>query len=212
MDVSLDPQIEAELVARAKKQIRQRMQALRKGHSDAALAARNGRLVARLLESEPVQNARSVALFWPMDGRREVDLRALDSDLRCRGVRLFYPFMEALPEGGFATGFREVKQVAELSDQGHGFLEPVSDAYVATRGDVDLVLVPALAADTRGHRVGYGAGYYDATLSDVSPPAKSIIVIYQFQMMAELPTEPHDVPCSWVFTDESSYEAEQLKS
>lgn len=210
MDVSLDPKTHAELVARAKKQIRQRMKALRGGHTDATLRTRSERLVARLLEAAAVEHARSVALFWPMAGRGEVDLRPLDVELRGRGVRLFYPFMDPLPLGGFVTGFREVTSAEELQDRGRGFLEPSPDAPVADRGDVDVVLVPALAADLRGHRVGYGAGYYDATLSDVSPPATTIIVVYQFQMMAELPIEPHDVPCSWIFTDERSYSAERM--
>jgi 5-formyltetrahydrofolate cyclo-ligase len=212
MDVSLDPQVHAELVTRAKAQIRRRMRALRGGHTEVAIAARNSNLVARLVDSAPLRNARSVALFWPMEGRREVDLRPLDRELRARGTRIFYPFMDALPQGGFVTGFREVRAIAELQDRGRGFLEPTAAAPPAARGDIDVVVVPALAADLRGHRIGYGAGYYDATLPDVSPPATTMIVVYQFQLMAELPTEAHDVPCTWVVTDESSHEAEPAQT
>jgi 5-formyltetrahydrofolate cyclo-ligase len=206
MDVSLDPEMHAEMVTRAKKQIRARMKALRGGHSAASLRVRSDKIVERLLASESIKQAKSVASFWPMTEAKEIDLRGLDSELRERGVSLYYPFMDRLPDGGFKTGFRRTSSASDLKERGQRFFEPEPHSPVASSGDVDVVLVPALAADARGHRIGYGAGYYDATLSDVCPPARGLIVAYQFQMMAELPAEPHDVPCACVFTDTSTYE------
>jgi 5-formyltetrahydrofolate cyclo-ligase len=48
-------------------------------------------------------------------------------------------------------------------------------------------------------------GFYDATLPDVSPPATSVIVIYDFQLLGELPELEHDVACSCVVTDRRSF-------
>jgi 5-formyltetrahydrofolate cyclo-ligase len=61
--------------------------------------------------------------------------------------------------------------------------------------------VPALAATPDGHRLGYGKGFYDATLPDVCPPALAIAVVYSFQLLAELPVESHDHRCDLVATD-----------
>lgn len=205
MDVDLAPELQAELVHRAKKQIRARMRAVRGGHPSAALKERSRAIVERLLQHPSVVGARSVASFWPLAERGEVDLRALDENLRERGVILYYPFMEPLSDGGYSTGFRRTASKEDLVDRGQKFFEPSPDGEVARSGDVDVVIVPALAADVRGHRIGYGAGYYDATLADVCPPARSIIVAYQFQMLAELPVEGHDVACDFVVTDERSY-------
>jgi 5-formyltetrahydrofolate cyclo-ligase len=202
MDVPLDPELRQELVTRAKQQLRVRMKALRGGYPRGALAKRSALIVERLLETNEIQEAKSVASFWPMDARSEVDLRGLDTILRARGVSLFYPFMDPKPQGGHVTGFRASVKPEELLERGQRFAEPPAGAPVAGQGDIDVVLVPALSVDTRGHRLGYGAGYYDATLGDVCPPARSIVVAFHFQLMAELPTEPHDRACDAVVTDE----------
>ena len=85
--------------------------------------------------------------------------------------------------------------------RGQKFAEPPRDAKVASRGDVDVVLVPALAVSPEGHRLGQGVGFYDATLPDLAPPALTIIVGFSFQLLAELPLEPHDFECDAVVTD-----------
>ena len=99
------------------------------------------------------------------------------------------------------TGFRLTTPPSELVERGRGFHEPPPDAPEAQRGDIDLVVVPALAVAVTGHRIGYGAGYYDATLPDVRPPALAVIVAFDFQLLAELPSEADDVACDLVVTD-----------
>jgi 5-formyltetrahydrofolate cyclo-ligase len=137
-----------------------------------------------------------------MEGKGEVDLRVFDEVLRQRGVSLYYPFIDRLAPGRSRTGFRKTISVESLADRGARFFEPPADAPEAQRGEIQAVIVPALAADAAGHRIGYGAGYYDATLPDVCPPARSIVVAYDFQLMAELPHESHDIPCDAVVTDQ----------
>ena len=66
---------------------------------------------------------------------------------------------------------------------------------------VDLIVVPALAVAPTGHRLGYGGGFYDVMLPDFCPPATAVVVAFDFQLVAELPAEPHDVACALVVTD-----------
>ena len=56
------------------------------------------------------------------------------------------------------------------------------------------------AVDPRGHRIGYGGGYYDRTLPSYCPPAQSVAVAFSYQLVSELPILPHDVPCSAIAT------------
>lgn len=201
MEGPLDPALLAEVTARAKKQIRKRMLALRASHPAAALSKRSRRIVDRLAELPELKHARGVASFWPMTGRGEVDLRLLDEELRRLDKQLYYPFMDRKPDGGYTTGFRLTSEVGDLVDRGQRFLEPEKTAPVAERGEIQLVLVPALAVGAEGHRIGYGAGYYDATLGDVCPPARSVVVAYDFQLLAEVPAEAHDQSCDIIVTD-----------
>jgi 5-formyltetrahydrofolate cyclo-ligase len=69
-------------------------------------------------------------------------------------------------------------------------------------------VVPALAVDPRGHRVGYGAGFYDRTLPRFVPPAVSIAVAFDFQLAVEVPTTEGDVAVSWIVTDARELRAE----
>ena len=184
----------------AKKKLRERSLATRRALPPAAVQARSGRIVDVLQRLEPVRSARAIASFWPMTGRSEVDLRAFDRWLGERGVVRYYPFMD--PKGaGFVTGFRRIERSEDLEARGQKFVEPPRDAALAQRGDVDVVIVPALAVTPEGHRLGYGRGFYDATLPDVAPPALTIVVAFSFQLAGELFVEPQDVRCDLVVTD-----------
>jgi 5-formyltetrahydrofolate cyclo-ligase len=200
MPLDADADTLAALGQRAKKQLRARLSATRQALPPSAVQARSARIVELLTALAPIAGARAVAAFWPMEARGEVDLRALDRWLGERGVARYYPFMD--PKGaGFTTGFRRIAGVDDLQQRGRRFVEPPPAAPVAARGDVDVVLVPALAVTPEGHRLGFGSGFYDATLPDVAPPALTIAVAFSFQLLAELFVEPHDVACDLVVTD-----------
>lgn len=182
--------------AKVKAELRKRLRAVRKTTPADACLVRSTAIVSRLLQHPAIVRARAVALFWPMVERHEVDLRALDAALRARDVRLFYPAIE--PDTGVMT-FRYVGDVAALEEQGYGFAEPPADAEAAEA--LDAVIVPAIAVDPTGHRIGYGAGYYDRTLPRYCPPAVAIAVAYDWQLVVEVPASEFDVRVDAVVTD-----------
>ena len=181
------------------------MRGLRTALPASACAVRSNRIVERLAELEPVAGARAVALFWPIEERHEVDLRPFHARLDQRGIRVAYPAID--PETRAMT-FRFVTDVESMKVQGFGFREPSVGAPEATSGELDLIIVPALAADPRGYRIGYGAGYYDRSLPRFAPPAASAVVIFDFQLVAEVPQLEGDVATSWIVTDARVLRAE----
>jgi 5-formyltetrahydrofolate cyclo-ligase len=202
---SIAPSAEDVLRRRVKAELRKRMRGLRIALPASACAARSMRIVERLTELEPVACARAVALFWPIEERHEVDLRPLHARLVGRGTRLAYPAID--PETRAMT-FRFVADAKTMEEHGLGFREPSLGAPEATVGELDVIIVPALAADPRGHRIGYGAGYYDRSLPRFAPPAASVVVIFDFQLMAEVPQLQGDVAGGWVVTDARVLRAE----
>jgi 5-formyltetrahydrofolate cyclo-ligase len=184
---------------RVKAELRKRMRGLRNAVPQSACAERSARIVERLSTLEPLASARSIALFWPILERHEVDLRALDGRLRARGARVAYPAVD--PETRAMT-FRFVEHPDAMNEQGFGFREPAPAAPEAAPGELEAIVVPALAVDPSGHRIGYGAGYYDATLPRYAPPAVTVVVAFQFQLIAEAPVTDGDVKAGWVVTDE----------
>jgi 5-formyltetrahydrofolate cyclo-ligase len=190
--------------ARAKVELRKRLRGLRATTPEAACAERSGRIVARLREHATLARAGSVALFWPILERHEVDLRDLDGWLRARGVRVAYPSID--PETRVMT-FRLVEREGDLVERGMGFAEPPLDAPEPDR--LDAIVVPALGLELGGHRLGYGAGFYDRTLPAWAPPATTLAVAYDFQLLVEVPVTEHDVAVDWIVTDERAAAAEK---
>jgi 5-formyltetrahydrofolate cyclo-ligase len=186
------------LRVRVKAELRKRMRGLRKALPTTACADRSARIAARLAALEPIAEARSVCLFWPIEDRHEVDLRPLDAQLRERGVRVAYPGID--PDTG-AMSFRFVADPDAMEEHGFGFREPSLREPEAGPGELDVIVVPALAIDPRGHRIGYGAGYYDRALPRFAPPTVSVAVAFDFQLVAEAPESAIDVPVDWIVTD-----------
>jgi len=188
---------------KVKAELRKRMRGLRKTHPLDVCIERSAKIVASL---EPLlASARSVAVFWPIEERHEVDLRPLDASLRARGVRIAYPAID--PDTGAMT-FR-FADASSLEEAGYGFREPPKDAPQAQRGDLDVIVVPALAVDPAGHRIGYGAGYYDRTIPAYAPPATTIVVAYDYQLIAEVPKNETDVATDTIVTDARVLRAER---
>lgn len=77
-----------------------------------------------------------------------------------------------------------------------GIPEPVDDGPVASDPEA-LVLMPGLAFDPQGHRIGYGGGFYDRFLED-EPNHPTVALCYKFQMLPKLETEEHDIPVDLV--------------
>jgi 5-formyltetrahydrofolate cyclo-ligase len=200
-DLDFDSAAVEILARRAKAELRKRARGVRKSSPKAAIEARSQEIVARLLGMPAVVNAAHVAIFDAIVGRNEVELASFGRALRGRGVHTYYPAID--PETRDMV-FRDPGDPEAMQEYGFGFREPDPAIPAATK--LDVVIVPALRADGRGHRLGYGAGYYDRTLPGYCPPATSIIVVFDFELAPELPLTPGDFPCDWVVTDKRSIE------
>ena len=161
-----------------------------------ARAEKSRAIAAQLLGLPALATAKTAALFWPMEGRNEIDLRSADAALRERGVRVAYPKTDV--DTG-ALAFHFVEHPAAMCAGALGVCEPGErDPPVAT-DELDVIVVPALAVDPRGHRIGYGAGFYDRALARSS--AVAVAVAFDFQLLVELPNTPEDVPVAFVVTE-----------
>ena len=83
-----------------------------------------------------------------------------------------------------------------------GIPEPHPSARrILPAGKLDLIIVPGLAFDRRGHRLGRGAGYFDRFLSRLAAHVPMVGVAFDFQVKKRLPVEPHDWPVSKIITE-----------
>lgn len=142
-----------------------------------------------------VEPGQVVSGFWPM--RSEVDVRPLMFALRENGARLCLP---AILDKTTIV-FRELVRGAPMVDMGFGTVGPHEEAEVL---DPAIMLVPLAAFDERGHRIGYGGGYYDRAierLNEAGKPPLLIGVAFDCQRVERVPEEPHDVVLAQILTE-----------
>ncbi len=155
----------------------------------AALARREGcdpalgaRLVQHVLAEAPPPAGAVVAGFWPMG--QEIDIRPLLLALAERGHPIALP---VTPKRGLPLLFRRWQPGQELARGPMGTRQPTSGENLRP----SFLLVPLLAFDRTGRRLGYGAGYYDRTLAGL-PDAIAIGCAFACQELPEVPAGPED--------------------
>jgi 5-formyltetrahydrofolate cyclo-ligase len=136
-----------------------------------------------------------VAGYSPI--RSEIDPHPLMRELAARGAQLSLPTIAA---DGQSLIFRMWREGDPLTRGAFGIAEPSPEAVVVSP---DIMLVPLAAFDRRGHRIGYGAGYYDRALADLRcvKPVVAIGMAFATQEILLVPNEAHDVPLDFVLTE-----------
>ena len=85
----------------------------------------------------------------------------------------------------------------------YGILEPKTDqCKIAKKSELDIIIIPGAAFTITGDRVGYGSGYYDRFLKDVSNSILKIALAYEHQIVPSIPTSEDDVRVDMVITEE----------
>lgn len=166
--------------------IRQRKQAM----TPEDIAARSDVLCRRVLASDAYKNAKTVYGYLPFN--QEVRTLPLLQQALADGKQV------ALPKCcGRQMRFVLISDLHRIRPSAFGAPEPMEDSPVAA-DPAALVLVPGLAFDAAGHRMGYGGGFYDRFLAG-EPGHPTIALCFDFQMLPHLKTEPHDISIDTIF-------------
>lgn len=180
---------------RVKDELRRRMRSVRRALPREAREARARAAAERVMALPAFVQARTVLAFVAVRG--EMDPAPVVQAARAAGKRL------ALPRVDFeAMALRLHLWEADdpLAEGGYGIPEPDPAAPTVDASEVDLVLVPALAVDPTGQRIGYGKGFYDRLLPTL-PRAVRCALVYDFQLIGEVPRTPEDVPVHVIVSD-----------
>ena len=181
-------------IALAKAQLRSKILASRVGRESS-----NQALTANLLELVSQLNVQSVATYLSFG--TEPSTTDFISSLVKAGIEVFVP--KVLPDGSLAW-FRWDGVSANTSSL--GMKEPdESKLQVASVQEADLLIIPALAVDRIGNRLGRGKGYFDRELSVLSG-SKVYAVCFEDEVLESIPSEVHDQRVSGVVTEVAIHE------
>lgn len=173
-----------------KRRLRASMRAARSALGAHDLAAHARGTAERVLALPEVVTARCVASYVSVGS--EPGTRHLLDALAARGVLVLVPVVLADRELDWA----EYDGPGDLEPAAHGLLEPAGGRLgVDAVRRADVVLVPALAVDRDGARLGKGGGYYDRALTHVRPPTLACALVHDGELLPDgetVPTESHD--------------------
>ena len=177
--------------------LRQRLLAARRSVSDGARADEARSLADHV--NAVVDSGGTVCAYVPV-GAEPGSIEMLDVLLQ-RANRVLLPVARTTADDSpVALQWGEYRP-GQLVAARFGLLEPAGPWLPATAlADAGVVLVPALAVDRTGVRLGRGRGFYDRTLVSRNPHARLVAVIRDEELLDELPHEPHDVPMTHALT------------
>ena len=181
-----------------KTEIRAAMRARRKALTPEARKAASEIICAKLaadtdiaLRVDPFEWGSPVAVY--LASPQEIDLSPFIRKMLATGIKVVAPRWNGVTyELAVLKGLDET----HLRQGPMGILEPV-EAEIVSPKEVGIWLVPGLAFTRSGKRLGYGGGWYDRLLADIKFPL-SIGIAHAFQVVDDLPSEPHDVPLAGV--------------
>ena len=161
----------------------------KRAKTDEQIEKASRRLTELFIATEQYRHAQTIYGYLPYN--QEVRTYALLEQALRDGKRVAVPkvygdemrFIYIADFDGLETGYA-------------GIPEPVADEPVAA-DKTALVLMPGLAFDAAGHRIGYGGGFYDKFLQ-AEPDHPTVALCYDFQMLDKIETEEHDVPVDCV--------------
>lgn len=173
-----------------KQSLRRKIKAERQGLTDERRQSLSREIINRLWGVVDWRNIQSLHVYLPLDGQNEVDT---------------LPFLRAAkqqkPDLKIATAWRDKREIKT-----NWLSEDFAMAKSAPNGfRFGLIIVPMLAFDNRGYRLGYGGGFYDRFLS-TQTSALTIGLCYEFGYQKKvLPRETHDIPLDLIVTENHIY-------
>ena len=181
----------------AKRALRRQILSVRGAMPPAARAAASERICAHLMQTPELQRAKCVAAFAPTE--EEADIRPLLSACRRDGKQVALP--RVCGERRLAFHFVSEDGAARLRPGYKNILQPPEDFPVAPPQMFDFAIIPAVAVDSRLFRLGYGGGFYDILMADMSFTAFACAAVFRCQRVAEVPAEKHDRRVNRVFSE-----------
>lgn len=175
-----------------KAELRKKLLKKRQAITVAQWQVHSDRLTSHLQSSSLLTQARTILAYFSF--RQEPDLSPLFTDPKHR-----WGFSRIENK---SLVWHSWKPGEPLYKGAYGIFEPHPNSPTLQPDEVDLILVPAVACDVRGYRLGYGGGFYDRLLSSAEWASKPTVgIVFEFAYLPQLPVDPWDKPLHSICTE-----------
>lgn len=193
---------------KVKKIIRQEILNLRKVLTAEEVASKSESIFNRLASSAMFVKSKNVMVY--MDFKNEVSTNLIINYLLKSDKGVIIPITISGTRNMILSQLLDPNK--ELERNSYGILEP-KPQYIRKANPelLDLVIVPGVAFDISGYRIGYGGGYYDTFFNKLAKPIISIALAFDLQIVESVPVEDHDRPVNYIFTESRIIDCKKLR-
>jgi 5-formyltetrahydrofolate cyclo-ligase len=149
-------------------------------------------IIKTITSSNTFKKSKNILFYLPIHG--EVDLVKLFEE-----NHMNKKFVLPRIVGKSKMHLHYITDLSETKTGKFNIKEPLGHLKEAPPKEIDLILVPGIVFAKDGHRIGYGKGFYDRLLKNTS--AVKIGIAYEFQIIENIPAEPHDTPMDFIATE-----------
>ena len=180
-----------------KNELRDRMRQIRRNLTKEEVSQKSAAIQRQLFGYDKYQQAKTVMLY--LSAFKEPSTAEILKDALESKKRVVVPVSNTDTE---TLTLSYISDISDLKQGAYGILEP-EIIRKAKAEDIDMILVPGIAFDKSGNRMGFGKGYYDKLLCKCG--AQKIALCYEFQLMDKIPVKEHDVPMNTIITEDGIY-------
>jgi 5-formyltetrahydrofolate cyclo-ligase len=178
--------------------VRKKILALRQKLSPWEVQEKSLKIFRKLIEREDYNKSSNIMLYMPFRG--EVDTMPIICHCLENSKKVIIPIAQKESKTLLLSELKAPEK--ELAPGTYGILEPLPQFIRPfPKENLDLILVPAVAFDLKGFRLGYGAGYYDRFLASLPAKVLTIGMAFELQIVEEIPVEATDLPVDYVITE-----------
>ncbi len=180
-----------------KEELRKKILSKRFKMSQREVQAKSEVICSSLISSELFREAKIIALYSPI--KKEVRTEDVFTAAKSEGKIVGFPVSNS---DNIEITYFEVDDMSELLEGTYGIMEPSTDTKkMIMDSDIDLIIIPGVAFDERGFRIGYGGGYFDRLLEKDDIKATTIALAFDTQVVLRIPEESHDMRVNFIFTE-----------
>lgn len=181
-----------------KKEIRENILRKRGELPESVIKEKSLTIFNTLRNTEFYKNANNILVYITF--REEVLTEPIIADLLSTGKRVFIPLTVHKTKELIVSELKDPEKDLEIGN--FGVMEPTKEATRPVDPSIlDLVIVPGVAFDKEGYRIGYGAGYYDRFLPKLPEKTATIALAFEMQLIDKVPTDHHDFAIEHIITE-----------
>lgn len=190
-----------------KKQLREKFLQMRNNISINQIKEASKIICSKIINHHQFKDAQNILVYIPF--RKEVEIKELIEEAWRLGKGVLVPKTEKQHR---QMSIYEITSWQDLELGNYGIYEPkVNDKMPFIIDNINLVIVPGVAFDAKGFRLGYGGGYYDRFFDRFKKQPFKIGVAFEMQMVEQLPVDEHDYPVDQIITEERNT-TEQIRT